>query len=434
MSRESPVMMSTTNIKDLFDEARCPDGWKFVPLLVYFPFGVMLATIRLFISLQMLLAASAFQNVAIVKKFILKMMCNILGVIIREDFTELRFKTQAAPILVTNQATPVDPLVFHVATGCTTVPNPEAPAALNWLIGAHNINISQGFQQLTRILQECPSKQTSILLQPEGATTNGKVGLLKFQEGYLEGVKKVQPVAIQIWRPPTASVSPCVIGSPWWMEMLWILFVPCTVFCLRYLPAIVKSEKESTEEFTKRVQGVIATRLGVQATNFTLGDKKELEKRLVITPVRQQEHRVAQRNAELQRMVAQVREVLPYVPADVVRKDLFRTKSVDITISNILEGHISFVPVLPSTPVKSPTAVAQKPADQPSSSSTSSVAPPTTACGGESNTLNTAASTFPKSAEERSMSFKERKTRLVENARRRYIEKHGLKEFGFSAS
>jgi hypothetical protein len=78
-------------------------------------------------------------------------------------------------------------------------------------------------------------------------------------------------------------------------------------FVYRYLPAIVKSEKESTEEFAKRVQGIISKRLGVEATNFTVGDKKELEKKLVIAPVRQQEQRIAQRNAELQRMVAQVR-------------------------------------------------------------------------------------------------------------------------------
>jgi len=225
--------MSTINIKDLFDDVRCPDGWKFVPLLVYFPFGIILATIRLFIGIQMLLAASAFQNVAIIKNFILRMMCNILGIIIRKDHSELRFKTQAFPILVSNQCTPVDTLVFHVATGCTTLPNPDMPAALNWVLGAHDIKISQGFQQLTRILQECPSSQTPILLQPEGAATNGKTGLLKFQECYLEGVKKVQPVAVQIWRPPTAGVSPCVIGSYWWLEMMWMLFVPCTVFCLR---------------------------------------------------------------------------------------------------------------------------------------------------------------------------------------------------------
>lgn len=43
-----------------------------------------------------------------------------------------------------------------------------------------------------------------------------------------------------------------------------------------------------------------------------------------------------------------------------------------------------------------------------------------------SGSLNTAASSFSKSAHERSKSFQERKEQLIANARRRYIEKHNL--------
>lgn len=38
------------------------------------------------------------------------------------------------------------------------------------------------------------------------------------------------------------------------------------------------------------------------------------------------------------------------------------------------------------------------------------------------------APSFPKSAQDRMMSFVERKTKLIEEARRRYMEKHGLLE------
>jgi len=47
--------------------------------------------------------------------------------------------------------------------------------------------------------------------------------------------------------------------------------------------------------------------------------------------------------------------------------------------------------------------------------------------------LDTSAPTFARSAQERMLSFSERKGRLIENARRRYIEKHGLKSAGFSS-
>jgi phage-related protein len=47
--------------------------------------------------------------------------------------------------------------------------------------------------------------------------------------------------------------------------------------------------------------------------------------------------------------------------------------------------------------------------------------------------LDTSAPTFARSAQERMLSFSERKVRLIENARQRYIEKHGLKSAGFSS-
>jgi len=47
--------------------------------------------------------------------------------------------------------------------------------------------------------------------------------------------------------------------------------------------------------------------------------------------------------------------------------------------------------------------------------------------------LDTSAPSFARSAQERMLSFSERKGRLIENARRRYIEKHGLKSAGLSS-
>lgn len=43
-----------------------------------------------------------------------------------------------------------------------------------------------------------------------------------------------------------------------------------------------------------------------------------------------------------------------------------------------------------------------------------------------SSSLIAAATTFGKSANERTLSFQERKKQLIENARKRYIEKHNL--------
>jgi hypothetical protein len=45
-------------------------------------------------------------------------------------------------------------------------------------------------------------------------------------------------------------------------------------------------------------------------------------------------------------MVYQVIGVLPHVPAQVARQDLMRTGSVDITVTNILEGRVNYDPLM----------------------------------------------------------------------------------------
>lgn len=93
-----------------------------------------------------------------------------------------------------------------------------------------------------------------------------------------------------------------------------------------------------------------------------------------------------------------------------------RTKNVDLTISNILEGHVTYTPE--ATPVASTSSIQ------------SSLNIPIASCSKEDvckkDTLCTAAATFPKSAQERMQSFQERKLQLIMNARKRYMDKHGI--------
>jgi ancient ubiquitous protein 1 len=378
----------------------------------------------------MILAAFIFHDLSTVRKFILRMMCNILGVIVREDFSET--KEKALPVLVANDITPLDHLAFHVTSGCVSPKGKELPGWLSWALGYEDLGIDHGFDVLTTYVRSntASSGPVPILLQPEGCRTNGRVGLMKFQNDYFNEVTKVQPVAIQIWRPPTGPISPCVLGSSCWTDLFWFFFVPCTVFCLRYLPAIKRNKDEDTDTFARRVEAAIGKRLGIECTKFTIADKTELEKKLMRppAPVRASPTRSHIRpiNLELQRMVAQVAEVLPYVPSDVVLKDLVRTHSVDITISNILEGHIPYVPI-PATPPSVPqqSKVSSQPMPQPSIVTSTAI--------GQSSSFDTSAPTFAKSAQERNMSFHERKTRLIENARRRYVEKHGVTLAGLSS-
>lgn len=50
----------------------------------------------------------------------------------------------------------------------------------------------------------------------------------------------------------------------------------------------------------------------------------------------------------------------------------------------------------------------------------------------DQNSMCTSASTFGKSAQERTLSFQERKRQLIENARKRYIDRRGINIVGSS--
>lgn len=94
------------------------------------------------------------------------------------------------------------------------------------------------------------------------------------------------------------------------------MFISC-----RYLPAVVKEAGESEVQLGERVAKLLAADLGVLVTEHTASDKAEYEKRYLV----EQSQPIIVHNtstSELQRMAHQVGEVLPYVPHDVVVRDL----------------------------------------------------------------------------------------------------------------
>ncbi|XP_013134495.1 PREDICTED: ancient ubiquitous protein 1-like [Papilio polytes] len=104
-------------------------------------------------------------------------------------------------------------------------------------------------------------------------------------------------------------------------------------------------------------------------------------------------------------------KVLPAVPEQDVLKDLARTRSVDVTITNFLEGITPYTPETP--PPAAVPAAAPEPRPGPSREPPKYVVPPPTGV-------------FPKTARERQLSFQERKVQMIAEARNKYIQKHGV--------
>lgn len=251
---------------------------------------------------------------------------------------------------------------------------------------------------------------TPLLLFPEEEATNGREGLLRFSSWPFSIQDVVQPLTLQVQRP---LVSVTVSDASWVSELLWSLFVPFTVYQVRWLHPIHRQLGEENEEFALRVQQLVAKELGQIGTRLTPADKAEHMKRQRHPRLRPQSVQSSfpsppspSSDVQLTILAQRVKEVLPHVPLNVIQRDLARTGCVDLTITNLLEGAVAFMPEDVTEGSQSlPTASASK------FPSSGLVTPQPTAL------------TFAKSSWARQESLQERKQALYEYARRRFRER-----------
>lgn len=59
----------------------------------------------------------------------------------------------------------------------------------------------------------------------------------------MEVSSEIQPIAIKIWRPANISIS--LLGSSWYSDIFWFLFLPFTVIYIQWLPILSKNEEVS---------------------------------------------------------------------------------------------------------------------------------------------------------------------------------------------
>ncbi|XP_048452275.1 lipid droplet-regulating VLDL assembly factor AUP1 isoform X9 [Rhincodon typus] len=320
------------------------------------------------------------------RRVIVRAMCTILGVIVLQRGSRHRDKN--IKIYISNHITQFDHNILNFLTPCHTPLLEGHSGFVSWARGYLELGWLDNRTRLAEALKHysCLDGARGLLLFPEDETTNGKVGLLKFSSWPFTIDSIVQPLVLTVKRP---FVSVNVVESSWVTELLWMFFIPFTVYQVRWLPSMSQMDEESEEDFTVRVQEHLATELGVLSTQHTKSDKVEYLKRM--------------------------KHMAPQATVSV------NTKCVDTTITNLLEGRVQFTPeevsVSPSSislsnkphlaPCKLVTPLKKTPKDAPT-------------------TKPVAKMRFEKSPVDRHQSLQERKEALYAYARRRYIEKHGL--------
>lgn len=408
-------------ISDLVTQTRFPAGFKFGLMILYFPIGVFLIVCRVLIALHTYMIVCLLPRAAARRQFV-RGMLGVLGIHIwvEEDQSP---QPESPKVLVANCTSVLDHIVIDVVVSHFMPYHGNVPKVFQYVLGYKDLTSTQGKQQFLENVKTFVQEQDfPILIQPEGVPTNNTVGVLKFNTQAFELQLPVQPVSIQMSR----LSFPCAlttIDGPKWTDVLWCFFTPVTVFKLKTHPVMKRQEDETVEQFTERVRSVIAGNLNLEKTEFTAADVFEYRKRLKVQPPAQQKAKhtacvsktvtpgsnsgscLDSVDAELRRMVQQVKDVLPQVPATAVKQDLEQTKDVDMTISNILEGRVVY-----STEEEEATA------------SQSQIAPLLP----NKDTTLFKASSFSRNPSDRHMSLEERKKLMLESARLRYKQKHGL--------
>ncbi|KAG9272565.1 lipid droplet-regulating VLDL assembly factor AUP1 [Astyanax mexicanus] len=419
--------METRGIEQMFDFQRLPsDGVILLLLLLYFPVGLCLMLLRIFIGVHVFLVSCALPD-SFIRRFIVRVMCSVLGLHVRQNSPRLRDKN--VKLYVCNHVTQFDHNIINLLTSCNTPLLEGASGFLCWARGFMELGTVAGSRaevaETLRGYCSAPGAQP-LLLFPEEDTTNGRAGLLKFSSWPFSMADSIQPVALMVKRP---LLSVNVPESSWLAELLWTFFVPFTVYQVRWLLPVTRQDGESHQEFGNRVQKLLATELGVVATQITKADKAEHIKRKRHT-VPQATHSnlgarprtVAQgflgsspgaEDPRVVRMAQQVKEVLPDIPLNVITRDLLQTNCVDATITNLLESTEQYL----TEPAEGATSGPSRPIITTIPSVAASLP-----------TLKPAAQSFGRSPVDRHMSLQDRKAALYEYARKRYIEKHGLDE------
>ncbi|NXD00496.1 AUP1 protein, partial [Certhia familiaris] len=349
-------------------------------------------------------------------RFIVRVMCSVLGLLVRQS--DPRLRGAGARVFIANHVTPFDHNVVSLLTSCNTPALSGAPGFICWSRGFMELGVTGSRAELVDSLKEYSAHQGNppLLLFPEEAATNGRAGLLRFSSWPFSILDEVQPVALQVRRP---LVAVSVADSSWITELLWTFFVPFTVYQVRWMPSVPRRADERSEDFALRVQELLAMELGVVSTRITAADRTEHMKRLRHTSrlpfapgggpgegVPPSLPGGAPEDVRVVAMAQQVKEVLPHVPLEVIRTDLVQTNCVDTTIANLLEGRVPFFPenkeagdlLAPSTSQAAAASGIQ-----------GSVAAPSS---------KPATKQFAKSPVERHLSLQERKRALYDYARR----------------
>lgn len=304
----------------------------------------------------------------------------MLGVSVNDD--ENNFKKLQSNFIVSNYVSDLDPVVMDLLLPCFYISASCFPAYINWLCHLLNKDDQEAC--------ETANKNYSIVCFPEQKKASGKYGLMQLNLKYFHHISQIHLIFIEIYRP-CFNIAVSTPNSHWLTDLFWILFLPLTVFKLRSIGLLVRQPNESYEDFIKRTQSEMAEKTKLIVSHYKKANEMEYNNN--------NKTKLSNLTDPNDELAKKVKEILPLVPLTVIRQDLLTTNNIDNTIERLLTNVVEYTPEdVDREKVKSI----------------------------ETETINMAAESFGKTSAERMESFQQRKEKMYQMLRAKYIKKYGL--------
>lgn len=389
-------------LDQLFNSNRFQDRAPilFLLLMAYFPIGIVLLVLRILISFQYFVILAVLPKGFVLRQVLMRIHLFLIGILVTTDGTK-----GSGNIVVSNYLSYLDSIVIEAVFPTQRLgKQTNVPGLFKWLLGF--VEDDTSCMGLEAFDYEYP-----ISFFPEEDTTNGQYGLLKFAKHLFKRTGLVvQPIVVSSCRPKFFPVNIHCLTSSFWSDLLWVLFFPCTKFHISMLDEREIPVEEERDDFIKKLETDIAGALSIEPTLLTAKDKGDFIKRLAHEKMLREQiqpkprglyKEASNKNCE---MAKQVKLVLPQVPMSIIECEIKKTKNVDRTITNFLDGSIKFKPLTEEEQQKEKEILNKKKVE--------TIARPVNS------------SLLAGTSKDRHLSFQEKKELMIEEARTKYLQKH----------
>ncbi|KAF7490622.1 Ancient ubiquitous protein 1 [Sarcoptes scabiei] len=397
MMSSQPSSSKIIPIDKVLELKRFHSKLDFFLAIIYAPIGLSLFLIRFFIFVHIMLISSFWSSSSSFRSLVYRSLFFVLGISINIEDENL-FRSSKNKFIIANSISDVDPLVMNLLSPCVFISaRATMPFYIQWMCNFFKPDDEDSEQKIS-------NSNLPVICFPETCKSNGKFGLIAFKSNSFKHVSTVNLIFLESKRL-IIKASLSTYESNWIADLFWVFYLPFTIFKIRAIGNVSRKENESLEVFAKRIQKEMADRTNLSATNYTHQDLKDFIKKSQTESrknnsqkIPKLESRISKSDCNNEKFSQQIKEILPFVPINVIREDVYLTKDIDATIERILIGKVQYKPLT----------------EEENEKETSS----------DQNKGNFGSKNFGQTSTQRIASFQERRDQMYRIARVKYLQKY----------